>query len=135
MANEQNLIPSTKGGHQLTEEEAKRGTENSIKVRKEKAQFKKAIKWLAESDIKITKGKLFEMYAENDVHIKDLTPTQLATIGLWFGAVTGKSENYKVLMEGNDELKTIATTETPDINFKVIDNSHLEKTLYEHKDD
>ena len=54
MANEQNLKP---GEYKLTVEQAKKGGIASGKARKQKASFKKAIKWLAESDIKITYEK------------------------------------------------------------------------------
>ena len=57
-----------------------------------------------------------------------LTPSQLATIGLWAGAVIGKQENYKTLMEVNEEK--VENAETPEININIVDNSSLEKELY-----
>lgn len=100
----------------------------SGETRRRKASFKQAIKWLAESDIRITEGKLYDMYMENGIDISKLSPTELATIGLWFGAATGKNENYRTLMEGNKEISEAGTT--PEISINIIDNTNLEKALY-----
>lgn len=127
MANEQNLRPAE---YKLSVEEAKKGGIASGKTRREKASFKQAIKWLAENgDLKIAEGDLYELYKKNGIDISNLNPTQLATIGLWFGATTGKAENYRVLMQGNEEI--LESTETPEVNINIIDNSNLEKVLYE----
>ena len=124
---EDNLIPQS---HVLTLEDQSNGGIASGKVRKEKASFKKAVKWLLEeSDIRITQGDIYEKYKEQGIDISMLTPSQLATIGLWAGAVIGKHENYKTLMEVNEEK--IENAETPEININIIDNSSLEKELYE----
>lgn len=113
----------------------RKGTEASTRVRKEKASFKQAIKWLAENgDLKITQGDLYDLYIKNGIDISKLDTTKLATIGLWFGAATGKAENYKVLMEGNDELIENKDTVTPDVEIKVIENKDLEKIMYEDND-
>lgn len=123
---EDNLKP---GEYKLTIEEAKKGGIASGKARREKASFKKAVKWLLEeSDIRITQGDIYEKYKEQGIDISMLTPSQLATIGLWAGAVIGKQENYKTLMEVNEEK--IENAETPEININIIDNSELEKELY-----
>lgn len=134
MANEQNLIPNSERTPEQLREQTRKGGIASGKVRREKASFKRAIKWLAESNIKITHGKIYEMYKDNGVDISQLNPTELATIGLWFGAVGGKQENYKTLMEGNDEIKNIGTTETPDIQFKTIDTTESEKAFWQDED-
>lgn len=122
---EDNLKP---GEYKLTIEEAKKGGIASGETRRRKASFKQAIKWLAESDIRITEGKLYDMYMANGIDISKLSPTELATIGLWFGAATGKNENYRTLMEGNKEISEVGTT--PEININIIDNTNLEKALY-----
>lgn len=122
---EDNLKP---GEYKLTIEEAKKGGIASGETRRRKASFKQAIKWLAESDIRITEGKLYDMYMANGIDISKLSPTELATIGLWFGAATGKNENYRTLMEGNKEISEAGTT--PEININIIDNTNLEKALY-----
>ena len=126
MANGQdNLIPQA---HVLTVEDQSAGGIASGEARRRKASFKQAIKWLAESDIRITEGKLYDMYMENGIDISKLSPTELATIGLWFGAATGKNENYRTLMEGNKEITEAGTT--PEISINIIDNTNLEKVLY-----
>lgn len=129
MANGQdNLIPVTQLSKEKARELSKRGGIASGETRRRKASFKQAIKWLAESDIRITEGKLYDMYMENGIDISKLSPTELATIGLWFGAATGKNENYRTLMEGNKEISEAGTT--PEININIIDNTNLEKALY-----
>lgn len=129
MANKNdNLIPQA---HVLTVEEASKGGKNSGEVRQEKATFKKAIKWLVESDIKIKDGDILETFKKSGIDISNLNTTQLATLGLWYGAVQGNATNYKTLMEANEEIET--SNETPSININVIDNSNLEKVMYENK--
>lgn len=131
MAKEDNLKP---GEYKLTLEEQKMGGIASGKVRKEKATFKKAIKWLLEdSDIKIKKGDIKERFKDSGINISNLNPSQLATLGLWMGAVQGNATNYKTLMEANEEIQT--ETETPNININIVDNSNLEKIMYSENED
>ena len=131
MAKEDNLKP---GEYKLTLEEQKMGGIASGKVRKEKATFKKAIKWLLEdSDIKIKKGDIKERFKDSGINISQLNPSQLATLGLWMGAVQGNATNYKTLMEANEEIQT--ETETPNININIIDNEHLEKVMYSNDEE
>lgn len=130
MANEQNLKPiqSKNQARKL----GKNGGIRSGEVRREKATFKNAIKWLVESDIKIDKGNLYESFKQSGIDISKLNTTQLATLGLWSGAVQGNATNYKTLMEANEEIQT--DTETPNININIIDNEHLEKVMYSNED-
>lgn len=129
MANEQNLVDLATRPKRERIEIARKGQIASTKVKNEKASLKKSIKWLLEeSDIRITKGPIYEEYLKQGVDISQLTPGQLATIGLWAGATTGKAENYRVLMQGNEEV--LENAETPEININIIDNSELEKELY-----
>lgn len=118
-----------------TEEQRKiaiAGGKASGEARREKASLKKSIKWLLEeSDIRITKGPIYEEYLKQGIDISKLTPAQLATIGLWAGAVASKQENYKTLMEANEEK--VENTDTPEVNINIIDNSNLEKALYEEE--
>ena len=119
--------------HELTVEEQRLAGINSGKTRQEKATFKKAVKWLVDSDIKITNGTIMDMYKKAGVDISNLSPTQLATIGLWFGAINGNATNYKTLMEANEEVEI--TNETPSVEIKIVDNSKLEKVLYDENND
>ena len=127
MANEKNLrVP--------TSEEARiNGQKGGIKsgeVRKEKATFKKAIEWLLNSDIKITKGDIFETFKKQGIDISKLNPTQLATLGLWQGALQGNATNFKALMEANNEIVEESTS-IPTIKIEINDNSSLEGAMYE----
>lgn len=128
MANEQNLIPNSERTPNELREMTKKGGIKSGEVRREKATFKNAIKWLIESDIKIDKGNLYESFKKSGIDISKLNTTQLATLGLWSGAVQGNATNYKTLMEANEEIQT--ETETPNININIVDNSNLEKIMY-----
>lgn len=126
MAGKDNLIPLTT---EKAREIGKKGGIRSGEVKREKATFKNAIKWLIESDIKIDKGNLYESFKKSGIDISKLNTTQLATLGLWSGAVQGNATNYKTLMEANEEIQT--ETETPNININIVDNSNLEKIMYE----
>ena len=126
MAGKDNLVPLTT---EKAREIGKKGGIRSGEVKREKASFKNAIKWLIESDIKIDKGNLYESFKKSGIDISKLNTTQLATLGLWSGAVQGNATNYKTLMEANEEIQT--ETETPNININIVDNSNLEKIMYE----
>ena len=129
MANEENLHPV-----RSKEEARERGRQGGIvsgEARRKKKQFLDAVKWLANSDIRITKGTTFDIYKNNNIDISKLDPTQLATLGLWMGAVQGRAENYKTLVEANGELVTSDERIAPTLQIELVDNSNLEKTLYE----
>lgn len=133
MANEQNLVYNKGFDTRSTEELTKiasKGGKNSQKVQKEKRTFKQAIEWLANSDIKITKGTMHDLLKENGIDTSKLNATQMASIGLWFGAVQGNATNFKTLMEANNEI-TEGGVETPTLKIEIVDHSELEKTLYE----
>lgn len=131
MANEQNLVSLADRTTEEKREIAKKGGTASGKTRKEKATLKKAMEWLLNSsDIKITKGAIFDNYKEIGIDISKLSPTQLATLGVWYGSVTGNATNYKTIMETNNEIVE-PTPETPLVQIEILDNSHLEKTLWE----
>ena len=136
---QENLIPLNKRTKEEQRKITSKGGKASQKVQAEKRQFKKAIEWLANSDIKMTKGITFEIYKNNNIDISKLDPTQLATIGLWYGAVQGNATNFKTLMECNNEIEAENTSSTPTLKIEVVDNSKLEGALYEenrhNKDD
>ena len=94
MANEKNLQPGDIN-HKLTPEEQQKGGIKSGQVRKERATMKKAIEWLLNSDIKITKGSMYDYYQKQGLDISKLSTTQLATLGLWQGALQGNATNFK----------------------------------------
>lgn len=99
--------------HDLTTEELKKGGIRSGEVRREKATMKKALEMLL--DEKNKKGKTYR---------------DLATLGLIKGAIDGKAENYKVMVQLLGELQE--TKETPNVEIKIIDNSNLEASMYEN---
>ena len=113
MANEQNLRPSE---YKLSQEEAKRGGIRSGEVRREKATMKKTLEMLLNE--KNNKGKTYR---------------ELTTLGLIKGAVDGKAENYKTIVQLLGELQE-QTNETPSLNINIVDNSNLEKVLYESEE-
>ena len=127
MANIENLVP-------LTTEKAReigaKGGKRSGEVKREKRTFKKAIEWLANSDIKLKGGNVYDTLKGMGIDVDTLNPTQLATIGLWYGAVQGNATNYKTLMEGNNEIEEEGSV-NPTFKVEIIDNSNLEKQLYE----
>lgn len=114
MANkgQENLIPFTERTKEEQREIARQGGIASGIVRKEKATMKKALELLL--DEKTKKGKTYR---------------ELATLGLIKGAIDGKAENYKVIVSLLGELEE--NNETPQVNINIIDNTDLEKILYE----
>lgn len=105
----------------------------SGEARRNKKTYTDAVKWLTNADIKITKGKIKETLEANGISTKGLDTTQLATLGLWLGAVYGNAQNFKTLMETNGENIEEENTYMPEIEHlgEIVDNSHLEKELYE----
>lgn len=130
MANEQNLKP-----RELTTEEAtimgRKGGIASGKVRREKASLKKGLEDILNSDIRITKGAIYDMYKANGIDISNKSLVELANLGLLFGAVNGNASNYKTMLETNSEIDTESNGTTPTIKIEINDNSNLEKVLYE----
>jgi hypothetical protein len=132
MANKQNLRP---GEYKLTLEEQKKGGLKSAEIRKEKATFKKAIQWLVNSDIKLNEGTIADNFKKAGIDISNLNPTQLATIGLWIGAVQGNSTNYRTLMEANEELQEEnGNTQQPILNINIQGSEKLKEAFYEKEE-
>lgn len=117
MANIENLKPCE---YKLSREEAKKGGINSGIARKEKATMRKTLEMLVDEIAKI------------DGNDDKLTYKQLATLGLIKGAMDGKADNYKTMLEVLGEL--VENNNTPEININIVDNSKLEKVMYEGDD-
>ena len=115
---EDNLIP---GGYKLTLEEQSAGGKRSGEVRREKATMKKTLEMLLDevADIPDNENKL--------------TYRQLATIGLLKGAIKGDNANYKTILETIGEMQE-QTNETPNVQINIVDNSNLERIMYEEKE-
>ena len=90
------------------------GGKASGEVRREKATMKATLEMLL-----------------NEKNNKGITYRDLATLGLIKGAINGNAQNYKVILETLGELLESESKEAPILNINVIDNSHLEKDLYE----
>ena len=112
MANEENLRP---GEYKFTQEEHKKGGIASGKARREKATMRKTLEMLLDE----TNKKSGKSYKE------------LVTLGLIKGAINGKADNYKTIMEAIGELNGSEIKVTPEININVVNNEDLEKVMYE----
>lgn len=118
MANEQNLrVPTSEEAREY----GRRGGLASGEARREKATMKKTL----------------EMLLDEVANIKDnenkLTYRQLTTLGLLQGAIEGKAENYKTIVQLLGELQE-QVNETPSLNITITDNSNLEKALFESEE-
>lgn len=124
MANLQNLLrgnPATqfKSGQKAVECGRKGGI-RSGEVRRERAMMKQEL----EAMLKQTTDD-------------NTTYKNKVTLGLLANAIDktkgGSPEAYKTILAVLGELKEEQTNETPSLNIQIIDNSNLEKTLYEEE--
>lgn len=81
------------------------------------------------------KRKLMRDMLEDKLLIEDvkqkLTYQELVTLGLIKGAIEGRAENYKTILEVLGELGIGNDNSTPSVSINIIDNSALEKALYD----
>ena len=78
--------------------------------------------------------KLMRDILEDKLDLMDaegLTNQERVTLGLIKGAIDGRAENYKVILETLGELKQEENVGTPNVSINIIDNSALEKAMYE----
>lgn len=99
--------------HDLTREDSVKGGIRSGEVRREKATMRKQLEMLLDQTNK--KGQTYR---------------ELTTLGLIKGAVDGKAENYKTIVQLLGEMEV--ESETPSININVIDNTGLESAMYDN---
>lgn len=122
MAGVDNLIPFNK----RTEDEKRRiavmGGKASGEVRKQKATLRKTLE------------KLLDTVPKSESNPEGKTFRELTTEGLMIGAINGKAENYKIMAQMLGEMEEEQNTETPSVTITVVDNSNLEKAMYEEKD-
>jgi hypothetical protein len=111
---QENLIPFNERTEEEQREIAGQGGIASGKARQEKATMRKTLEMLLNE--KNSKGKTYR---------------ELSTLGLIKGAIDGKAENYKTMLALLGELEE-QQSETPQVNINIIDNSNLEKVLYEN---
>lgn len=125
MANLQNLLrgnPATqfKSGKQAVENGRKGGI-RSGEVRRERAMMKQEL----EAMLKQTTDD-------------NMTYKNKVTLGLLANAIDktkgGSPEAYKTILAVLGELKEEKEPETPSLNIQIIDNSNLEKALFESEE-
>lgn len=81
---------------------------------------------------KATMRKTLEMLL-NEKNKKGTTYRELTTLGLIKGAVNGNANNYRTIVEMLGELVE-TQAETPSININIVDNSELEKVMYQDEE-
>lgn len=118
MANkgQENLIPLNERTKEEQREIARQGGVASGKARQEKATFKKTLAMLL--DEKNSKGKTYR---------------ELITLGQIKSAIDGKAENFKAILSLMGEIEEQQGV-TPDININIVDNTALEKAMYEGRE-
>ena len=101
--------------------DSRKGGIRSGEVRREKATMKATL----------------EMLLDQVANIKDnennLTYRQLTTLGLLQGAIEGKAENYKTIVQLLGELQE-QVNETPSLNINIVNHDDLEKYMYESEE-
>lgn len=85
----------------------------SGKARQEKATMKKTLEMLLNE--KNNKGKTYR---------------ELSTLGLIKGAVDGKAENYKIMLQLLGELEQEISA-TPELKIEIVNNENLESDFNE----
>ena len=139
MANIQNLQPGNVN-HTFTPEETLRGVQNSIASRKKNAIIRNSLQKILNSGFKLSteiNDKDIENYIKKlknvGVDTKNLELVDLINLGQVLGAIGGKPECYRALLESSGEL--LETNEeqapTPSLEITIKDNSKLEGKLYE----
>lgn len=132
MANEQNLRPSE---YKLSQEEAKKGGINSGISRRRKKLLKDQLDLLLSLDIKNQKSK--EMLEKLGISPEDCDNQMLLNVALFNKALKGNVFAYQTIRDtlGEGIIDTTTdTTNTPEININIVDNSNLEKYMYERKE-
>lgn len=132
MANPENLIPQA---HVFTLEEQTRGAIASAEARRKKASIRNSLKRILNSGFKLpeeikdeeVKGFVSKLNSIG-VDTKNLELVDLMNLGQILSAIGGKAENYKALMDITEDTQD---TGTPIVEINVVDNSNLEKIMYE----
>ena len=78
--------------------------------------------------------RLMRDVLEDKLDLKDaegLTNQERVILGLIKGAIDGKAENFKAILETLGELGNTEANGTPAVSINIIDNSALEKVMYE----
>lgn len=78
--------------------------------------------------------RLMRDVLEDKLDLKDaegLTNQERVILGLIKGAIDGKAENFKAILETLGELGSNEANGTPAVSINIIDNSALEKVMHE----
>lgn len=110
-----NLIPLNERTKEEQTKIAKMGGIASGKARNYKKEQLENLKMLLDSEYK-----------------DGITYRQAMNLGVLKGALDGKAENFKTILDFIDDSNS--TSGTPLVQINVIDNSNLEKVLYDEKD-
>lgn len=110
---QENLIPFNERTEEEQREIARQGGIASGKARQEKATFKKTLEMLLDEKNK-----------------KGMTYRELITLGQIKSAINGKAENFKTILALMGEMEEEQTS-TPELKIEIVDNSNLEKVMYE----
>ena len=124
MANNSNLISLADRTTEEKREIGIKGGKASGEVRRLKKTFKMALTELLNEEAKDNKG-----------NPTGKTYQDLVNIGLLKGAMKGNAYNYKAILETIGELEAENEKSTPTININVVDNSNLERIMYEDNTD
>lgn len=129
MANEQNLKPvqSKKEAREL----GQKGGIASGEARRKKKTIRDAINFVLNSDIKITKGSIYDKFKEMGIDASQYDIPTLMSLGVALGGIQGNAANLKTLMEGNNEIVEQTGTNMGEFTINIKDNTHLEKRLYD----
>lgn len=111
MANIENLkVPTSEEAREY----GRKGGIASGKARREKKTMRETLEMLLEMETKSGRTNREEI-----------------TIGLINGAKKGNATNYRTVLETLGELLPQENTTTPIVEINVVDNSNLEKIMYE----
>jgi hypothetical protein len=114
---------------------ARKGGIASGETRRRNASIKQSLKRILNSGFRLpteikdeeVKGFVKKLNSIG-VDTKNLDLVDLMNLGQILSAIGGKAENYKALMDITEEQED---TGTPIVEINVVDNSNLEKVMYE----
>lgn len=116
-------------------ENGRKGGIASGETRRKNASIRNSLKRILNSgfklptEIKDEEVKLFVSKLKAiGVDTKNLDLVDLMNLGQILSAIGGKAENYKALMDITEDTQD---TGTPIVEINVVDNSNLEKIMYE----
>lgn len=126
--------------HTLTVDELQKGGIHSGEARRKKALIRDSLTKILQSGFKLPTEvedtdikNLIKKLNAVGIDTKKMELIDLINCGQILGAIGGKADNYRMLLESNGELaeKEEEIKATPTLQIELVDNSNLEKTLYE----